>query len=178
MTPRDFTQSPPPRGAGAGGGGRSDAPAPDERAAKLGHGWSSDAARQKDHLRTKLRAQRQRKEQTPSERELQKLLRTIEGSHFRKQVAVGDYVFDFGWYSTRLLIEIDGSIHRLADVQANDKAKTLRAIANGFRVLRFENNDVWDRPAWVVAQVREALGASAADRPPPLAPPHEGAGDE
>ncbi len=115
---------------------------------------------------------------TPSEKELQKLLRSIDGAHFRKQVAVDDYVFDFGWYSARLLIEIDGSIHRLPEIQANDKAKALHAIANGFRVLRFENNDVWDRPAWVVAQVREALNGAVSDRPPPPAPPREGAGSE
>jgi very-short-patch-repair endonuclease len=115
---------------------------------------------------------------TPSEKVLQKLLRTIEGAHFRKQVPFGDYVFDFGWHSARVLIELDGSIHERADVKANDKAKALFAITQGFRVLRFENNDVWDRPAWVVQQVRDALNNGASDRPPPLAPPHEGAGDE
>ena len=177
MTPRDEANaSPPPRGAGAGGGGRSNAPAQ-----KIGHGWSPDpegAARQKDRTRTNLRARGLRKELTPSEKKLRDLLRTIEGAHFRKEVAVGHYVFDFGWYSARLLIEIDGSVHERADVQANDKAKAIHAISNGFRVLRFANNDVWDRPAWVVAQVRDALSTGASDRPPPLAPPHAGAGDE
>lgn len=115
---------------------------------------------------------------TPSEKVLQKLLRSIEGAHFRKQVPLGNYVFDFGWLSVRLFIEIDGSIHRLPEVQPNDKAKTLHAVAQGFRVLRFQNNDVWDRPAWVVAQVREAINAGASDRPPPPTPPHEGAGSE
>ena len=182
MTPRDETSAPPPpRGAGAGGGGRSNTPASETKPSKLGHGWSPDsnaAARQKDRMRTKLRAKGLRKELTPSEKKLRDLLRTIESAHFRKEVAVDDYVFDFGWYSARLLIEIDGSIHERADVQANDKAKTIHAIANGFRVLRFANNDVWDRPAWVVAQVRDALSACALDRPPPLAPPRKGAGDE
>ncbi|MGD9981781.1 MAG: endonuclease domain-containing protein [Hyphomonadaceae bacterium] len=183
MTPRDEARTPPPPpcGAGAGGGGRADAPAPKGLSAKLGHGWSPDPneiTRQKDRARTKLRAQRLRKDLTSAEKELQKLLRTIEGAHFRKQVAVDDYVFDFGWYSARVLIELDGSIHRLPEVQLNDKAKTIRAIANGFRLLRFENDDVWARPAWVLAQVREALNTGASDRPPPLTPPRKGAGDE
>lgn len=180
MTPQDRAQTPPPpRGAGAGGGGRSNAPMPEGKPTKLGHGWSPDpdaAMRQKDRTRTKLRAQR--KELTPSEKKLRDLLRTIGGAHFRKEVAIDDYVFDFGWLSARLLIEIDGSIHERADVQANDRAKTIHAVANGFRVLRFANNDVWDRPAWVVAQVRGALNAGAANRPPPLTPPRKGAGDE
>jgi very-short-patch-repair endonuclease len=164
---------------GAGGGGRSNAPAPEPRPTKLGHGWqSTETPRQKDRTRTNLRAKTLRKELTSSEKKLRDLLRTIEGAHFRKEVALGDCVFDFGWYSARLLIEIDGLSHTLNDVRANDEAKTAHATANGFRVLRFQNNDVSDRPAWVVAQVREALSTSASDRPPPLTPPHGGAGDE
>jgi very-short-patch-repair endonuclease len=115
---------------------------------------------------------------TPSEKALQKLLRSIEGAHFRKQAPVGDYVFDFGWLSAGILIEIDGAIHALPDVQARDKAKTIFAITQGFRVVRIQNGDVRDRPAWVVEQVREAIAHRASVRPPPLTPPHEGAGDE
>src|SRR5262245_25279665 len=107
-------QSPPlPRGEGAGGEGRATAAQPIQRAEKRGHGWAPAFGedRQKDHTRTKLRASRMRKDMTPSEKELWKLLRSIEGVTFRRQVAIGDYVFDFGCYGARLLIEIDGSIH-------------------------------------------------------------------
>ena len=116
--------------------------------------------------------QRQRKEMTPSEKQLWRLLRSIDGHTFRRQPEVGPYIFDFGQYAARLLIEIDGSIHRLPEVQENDKAKEIHAVANHFRVMRFVNNDVWDRPAWVVSQVRTALNPSfslaekvAAERP-------------
>ncbi|HRP11787.1 MAG TPA: endonuclease domain-containing protein [Terricaulis sp.] len=120
-----------------------------------------------------MRAARQRKELTPSEQELWKLLRSINGHTFRRQPAIGDYVFDFAHYRARLLIEIDGSYHERADVQANDKAKTIYAITQGFRVLRFANNDVWDRPAWVIAEVRARLAA-----PHPPAPSPQGRGGE
>ena len=111
---------------------------------------------------------------TPSEKKLWALLRTIEGAHFRKQVAIGDYVFDFANYAARLLIEIDGSIHERDDVQENDKAKEIYAITQGFRVLRFVNNDVWDRPAWVVAEVRARL---TAPHPPTPSPQGRGGDD-
>jgi very-short-patch-repair endonuclease len=110
---------------------------------------------------------------TPSERELWKLLRSIDGFTFRRQPAVGDYVFDFANYAARLLIEVDGSIHEREDVQANDKAKEIHAITQGFRVLRFANNDVWDCPAWVVDQVRARL-----DAPHPPTPSPQGRGGE
>jgi very-short-patch-repair endonuclease len=118
---------------------------------------------------------------TPSEKELWKLLRAIDGAHFRKQPAVGKYVYDFGWYAVRLLVELDGGVHELPEVQERDKAKTIHAALNGFRLLRFTNTDVWKRPNWVIAEVRAALNSvtdDASARPPPLTPPHKGAGDE
>lgn len=165
-----------PCGEGAGDEGRSVAEAPPKtRAAKPGHGWAPAFGedRQKDHTRARLRAARQRKDMTPSEKVLWKLLRSIEGHTFRRQAAIGDFVFDFAHYGARLLIEIDGSIHEREDVQANDKSKTVHAITQGFRVLRFQNNDVWDRPAWVVAEVRARL-----DAPHPPAPSPQGRGGE
>jgi very-short-patch-repair endonuclease len=176
MTPNEDTRPPLPCGEGAGGEGRSAAAPPNQRARKRGHGWAPahGEERQKDRARTNLRAARQRKEMTPSERVLWKLLRSIDGHTFRRQPAIGDYTFDFGCYAARLLIEIDGSVHDRADVQENDKAKTIYAITQDFRVLRFANNDVWDRPAWVVAEVRARL-----DAPHPPAPsPHGRGGDE
>lgn len=167
---RDAQSSPLPCGEGVGGEGRSAAAQPaSTRASKVGHGLAPSFGedRQKDHVRTKLRAARQRKEQTPSEAELWKLLRKIEGRTFRRQPAIGDYVFDFACYGARLLVEIDGSIHERADVQANDKAKTVYAATQGFRVLRLQNNDVWDRPAWVVAEVRARLAAHHPPTPSP-----------
>ncbi|MCC6789393.1 MAG: DUF559 domain-containing protein [Hyphomonadaceae bacterium] len=196
---RDAQSSPPPRGAGVGGGGRKDFAAPSEPAhqvdrppsvrsadtspargeegkSRRAKGWAPDPSeglRQKDRTRTKLRAKELRKELTPSEKKLWLLLREIEGVRFRKEVPIGDYVFDFACYGARLLIEIDGSIHERADVQENDKAKTIYAATQGFRVLRFLNNDVWDRPAWVVAEVRARL-----DAPHPPTPSPQGRGGE
>jgi very-short-patch-repair endonuclease len=143
---------------------------------KRGHGWAPQNGedRQKDHTRTNLRAARQRQELTSSEKLLWKLLRCIEGHTFRRQPAIGDYMFDFANYGARLLIEIDGSVHERADVKANDKAKATYAISQGFRVLRFQNNDVWDRPAWVVTEVRARLSAPH----PPTPSPQGRGGDE
>lgn len=176
MTPNEETRPPLPCGEVVGGEGRSTAAPSSERAEKRGHGWAPvfGEDRQKDHARTKLRAARQRKEMTPSEKELWKLLRSIDGATFRRQPAIGDYAFDFACYGARLLIEIDGSIHRLPDVQENDKAKTICAALQGFRLLRFQNNDVWDRPAWVIAEVRACLDAPH----PPTPSPQGRGGDE
>ncbi len=176
MTAQNQSRPPPPCGEGAGGEGRADTPPSSNRATKLGHGWAPafGEERQKDNTHTKLRSKRLRKDMTPSEKQLWKVLRSIEGVTFRRQPEIGHYVFDFGQYAARLLIEIDGSIHRLPEVQANDKAKEIHAITQGFRVLRFANNDVWDRPAWVASQVRAFLDAPH----PPTPSPQGGGGEE
>jgi very-short-patch-repair endonuclease len=114
-----------------------------------------------------------RKDMTPSEKAFWRLAREIEGVTIRRQIAVGDYVFDFGSYAARLLIEIDGGVHGLPDVQANDKAKEIFAVRQRFRVLRFKNEDVRDRPAWVVEQLRARLFA-----PHPPTPSPQGRGGE
>ncbi len=172
MSAQNEARPPLPCGEGAGGEGRSTAALP---AAKRGHGCAPAPGeeRQKDHTRTKLRAARQRKAMTPSEKELWKLLRSIDGYTFRRQAAIGDYLFDFACYGARLLIEIDGSIHERADVKENDKAKTIHAAMEGFGLLRLQNNDAWDRPAWVVDQVRACL-----DAPHPPAPSPQGRGGD
>src|SRR5262245_21956250 len=137
------------RPAGAGLSARPSSPDPfsarekgrahqDSRAVKVGHGWAPAPGenRQKDRTRTKLRARRLRMEVTPAEQEFWKLLKSIEGHTFRRQPAIGDRVYDFGCYGARLLIEIDGAVHDRPEVQADDKAKTIHAVRNGFRLLR------------------------------------------
>jgi very-short-patch-repair endonuclease len=114
-----------------------------------------------------------RREPTPAEKDLWRLLRTLnrESAHFRRQVAVDRFVFDFGDYSARLLIEVDGPIHDVDEVKDRDGVKRLHAEKNGFRLLKFTNDDVWERPEWVLDQVRVLHAA-----PHPQPPPRKGAG--
>jgi very-short-patch-repair endonuclease len=131
-------------------------------------GWKPalGQTRQKDLPRTAARAKRMRLEQTPSEARLWKMLRQLnaDGAHFRRQAAVDTYVYDFGDYSARLLIELDGVAHRLEGAALLDAKKNAHAAAQGFRLLRLTNQDVWGRPDWVMRQVR-AFRAGVEARP-------------
>jgi very-short-patch-repair endonuclease len=73
-------------------------------------------------------------------RELRKL--ALEGTHFRRQVPIGPYVADFGCMPAKLLIEVDGSQHGLKKNIDKDEARTRWLNAEGYRVLRFWNNDI------------------------------------
>jgi very-short-patch-repair endonuclease len=186
-TERDAQSSPPPCGAGAGGGGRSEydaatsdmrdhIPIPDSADPREGlasWGPAFGKTRQTEFVRANLRAKRLRREMTPSEKKLWKLLREESGAHFRKQVAIDNLVFDFADYSSRLLIELDGGIHALPDVALRDEQKSQHALNAGFKLLRLTNKDVWERPDWVIGQVRHFLNA-----PHPPTPSPQGRGGE
>jgi len=73
---------------------------------------------------------------------------------FRRQVPVGPYIGDFDCYSARLVIEVDGGQHAGS---ARDARRDRWFAQNGFRVLRFWNNDVLKNLEGVWAVIFEVL---------------------
>ena len=132
--------NPSPRGGGAAGR----------------EGWKLEK-RQKDFASTNARAKRLRKEMTFAEKQMWKLLKQIPDGHFRKQVPIGAYVFDFADHGAKLIIEVDGGIHRLPDVQIKDAEKEAFAKAQGYRFFRFTNEEVIGGPDCVFSKVEEAV---------------------
>src|SRR5262245_38944796 len=92
----------------------------------------------------RARAGRLRANATGAEQLLSKRLRTIkiDGSHFRRQVPIGPYVVDFACRAARLVIEFDGSGHSIDARQVKDDRRTRWLEAEGYRVIRFWNNDL------------------------------------
>ena len=113
--------------------------------------------RQRNYPAANARAQRLRREATPAEKRFWKVLRKIEGCHFRKQKSVGPYVFDFAELGRRLLIELDGGIHDLPDVQERDSIKDAWARSQGFHILRIPNTYVFGTGEPAMAMVMAAL---------------------
>jgi very-short-patch-repair endonuclease len=83
-----------------------------------------------------------RREMTDPEMRLWYRLRAgrFDGWKFRRQVPLGDYVVDFLCENARLIVEIDGGQH--ADQQEDDLARTRWLEQQGYRVMRFWNNEV------------------------------------
>lgn len=115
--------------------------------------------RQKDFASANKRAKRLRLSMTHAEKKMWKLLKQVPDSHFRKQVAIGPYVFDFANHGAKLIIEVDSGIHRLPEVQARDADKEAFAKSQGYRVFRFTNEDVIGGPDSVFAKIVEAVTA-------------------
>jgi very-short-patch-repair endonuclease len=87
-------------------------------------------------------------------------MRQLAGHRFRKQHPVGNYVVDFVCMESRLAIEIDGGQH--TENAPYDAQRTKRLEDEGFRVLRFWNNDVLQNIEAVKAEIWRALST-----PPP-----------
>jgi hypothetical protein len=66
---------------------------------------------------------------------------------------------DFAWPWAMLLVEIDGFLYHSAsgDFQ-RDRDRQNALVRSGWRVLRFTVADLRNRPAYVIAEVRAALG--------------------
>ncbi|MHA3790407.1 DUF559 domain-containing protein [Sphingomonas sp. YL-JM2C] len=117
-------------------------------------------------------ARRLRNNATDTERKLWHHLRgsRLNGFKFSRQMPVAGFICDFLCRSAHLVIELDGGQHGWQ--AAEDEARTRRIEAEGYRVLRFWNNDVNERLEGVLARIAEALAEGAEAHPQPL--PHAG----
>jgi len=94
------------------------------------------------------------------------------GIHFRRQAPVGIYIADFAWHAGKLVVELDGSQH--ADARrAYDAKRTEWLQSQGYRVLRFWNNDVLKTPR----SVGEAILIAARESGPTPNPSPQGGGE-
>jgi very-short-patch-repair endonuclease len=86
-------------------------------------------------------ARRLRVNQTDAETVLWNRIRNrqIDGHKFVRQEPVGNYICDFVCRDKLLVIEVDGGQHNDSAV---DAVRDRYLIGEGYRVLRFWNNDV------------------------------------
>src|SRR5215472_11654038 len=103
------------------------------------------------------RARTLRRAMTEAERRLWQMLRSrqTQGYRFRRQVPIGGFIADFACHEARLIVEIDGGQH---DSSAEEEASRTRFLeGEGYRVLRFWNNEVLDNPEGVRSAITENL---------------------
>jgi very-short-patch-repair endonuclease len=81
------------------------------------------------------------------------LRQSFPDAHFRFQVPIRDFVADFASHGEKLVIEVDGGQH--GGPADDERAQVIKG--EGYRVLRFWNNDVLGNPDGVAQVVEEAL---------------------
>ena len=98
---------------------------------------------------------------TDAERRLWYFLRAhrFAGMKFRRQALIGRYVVDFASLQRNLIIEVDGGQHAGSE---SDEQRTRWLEDQGFRVLRFWNNEVLGN----IGSVLEVIMTAAMDPSP------------
>jgi len=83
--------------------------------------------------------------------------RKIDGCKFRRQHAVQGYIPDFICLDKKLVVEVDGSYHDTEEQKKLDEERTKFLAANGYREIRFTNDEVLNQLPIVLKKLQEAL---------------------
>jgi very-short-patch-repair endonuclease len=101
-------------------------------------------------------AKKMRREPTDAEAGMWRLLRDrrLALFKFRRQVPFQSFILDFVCFEKRIIIEIDGGQHASSE---SDAAREAALKAEGFRIARYWNNDVLQRPSAVLEDILAKL---------------------
>ena len=110
-----------------------------------------------DHLLKRSRALRWK--QTAAEKRLWFLLRgkKLGGYKLRRQHVILNYIVDFFCFSEKLIIELDGPIHNSQKAKEYDQRREALLKANGYRILRFKNAEVFQNEEKVLSTILYTL---------------------
>ena len=78
-----------------------------------------------------------------------------------RQVPIKNYVADFVCHAAKLVIELDGGQHFSDQAEQTDASRSAAIEAQGFKVLRFSNNDVMTNRTGVLEAIVTAIAARA-----------------
>ncbi len=161
-TPETLTPDPSPSGRGEFAGGLE---AVDSGSSASGGGRqkgerefrdvSNEIYRQRASTAMIKIARGLRQRETYAEDVLWECLRSrrLDGFKFRRQHAIADstFVVDFLCYEARLVIEVDGAIHKEQEHQDRDRQRTIESL--GYTVIRFSNDDIKQRLPSILGQI-------------------------
>jgi very-short-patch-repair endonuclease len=102
------------------------------------------------------RARKLRRDATDAEIRLWSALRDrrLRGYRFRRQHPIGDFIVDFVCTRHHLIVEADGGQHAADE---GDRRRTAWLESEGWRVLRFWNNDALANTDGVVETILREL---------------------
>ena len=83
----------------------------------------------------------------------------LDGVKFRRQHIIGQYIADFACLDKNLVVELDGHHHSLPPVSEDDAIRTEYLNKEGYRVIRFTNEQVLQNLEETLSKIREALQA-------------------
>jgi very-short-patch-repair endonuclease len=76
----------------------------------------------------------------------------VEGIKFRRQQPIEDFIVDFVSFEKKIVVELDGGQH--AEAAEKDKRRDECLTMNGYKVLRFWDNEVIQNMEGVLEAIR------------------------
>ena len=123
-----------------------------------GQGWPRNVTRE---LRDVARGHRTA--MTQAENDLWQEIRQkkLDGLRFRRQHAVGTFIFDFYCPASRLVVEVDGAIHADPNVAERDRLRQEHIERYGLTVLRLQNEEIHRDLPRALERIRNAARSIA-----------------
>lgn len=81
--------------------------------------------------------------------------RQINNIKFGRQRPIGQYIVDFYCIAKKIIIEIDGITHELKFEDDKIRDKYLSDL--GWKILRFDDEDVKNNLEWVIEEIKKYL---------------------
>ncbi|SFN84066.1 Very-short-patch-repair endonuclease [Formivibrio citricus] len=88
----------------------------------------------------------------------------LGGAKFKRQQPIGPYIVDFVDFGARLIVEADGGQH---NESATDLIRDAWLKTQGFRILRFWNNEILACTDEVLERIWTELGCPLSPNPSP-----------
>ena len=87
--------------------------------------------------------------------------RGLECAKFVRSEPIGPYFADFACHSAKLVVEIDGATHSTDEEIAHDNHRTAFLEAEGHRVVRFSDAQVFETVEAIIDEIARALAERA-----------------
>ncbi|HMN72441.1 MAG TPA: DUF559 domain-containing protein [Rhodoblastus sp.] len=104
----------------------------------------------------------------------------LAGLQFRRQAPCGAFIADFLCHAAPLVIEIDGATHSTDAELGRDRRRDVWFVANGWRVLWFRNDEVYNNFDGAIETILAHLpqAAEVPQAPSPTLPRCAGEGED
>ena len=136
----------------------------------LGGSSSWMTANPMDYSLLKDNARANRKNMTEAESAFWSMVKGNSfGQRCIRQHIIGDYIVDFLFRKSKLIVEIDGGYHFTEEQQHNDAVRTDWLEHMGYTILRFTNEQVLCDPE----NVKNKISTILSSLPQPLLPPKQ-----
>ncbi|CAN5208366.1 hypothetical protein BH10PSE7_BH10PSE7_03620 [soil metagenome] len=83
--------------------------------------------------------------------------RQLEEQKFVRQEPIGPYVADFVCRNAKLIVEVDGATHGSLEEIAHDEKRTRYLEGRGYKVVRFQNDDIYHAMEGVLSTIKRHL---------------------